>query len=83
MKTFAERKAALDRLGWKYHVETEYRGEVPRKPHDLEIFKSVRLPLTPRDWCRYKLSKDQDSRAYEEARMAWNEAAEYFGQNGE
>lgn len=51
MKNFAERKAALETLGWKYTVEKEYRGEAPREKHSLEIFKEVRLPLTPEDWC--------------------------------
>lgn len=54
MKTFAERKAALERLGWTARVHREYRGEPGkgRREHDLELFSSVDLPLTPRDWCR-------------------------------
>ncbi len=54
MRTFAERKAALDRLGWTVTVQREWRGrpDEGREEHDLELFSGVKLPLTARDWCR-------------------------------
>lgn len=53
MRTFAERRDALERLGWEVSVASEYRGKLPnREPHDLEIFSSVVLPLTGNDWVR-------------------------------
>lgn len=79
MKTFAERKATLERLGWKVSVETEYRGEVPRQPHNLEIFKSVRLPLTPRDWCRLCMRESEDYLSVETEEGTKCEYSEYVG----
>jgi hypothetical protein len=79
MKTFAERKAALERLGWKFHVETEYRGEVPRQPHDIELFKSVRLPLTPRDWCRLCMREGEDYLSIQTSDGERYENSEYVG----
>jgi len=53
MRTFKQRREALDRLGWKVTVATEYRGTPPnREQHDLDLFSHVRLPLTARDWVR-------------------------------
>lgn len=59
MRTFAERRAALERLGWKVSVATEYRGTPPdRREHELELFSYVRLPLTARDWVRLCVKDD-------------------------
>jgi len=60
METFAQRKAALERLGWTARVEREYRGKPGegRREHDLELFSSVDLPLTARDWCRLCMEED-------------------------
>jgi len=54
MKTFTEKKATLERLGWSVDVATEYRGKAgkDRKSYDLELFSSMELPLTAQDWCR-------------------------------
>lgn len=62
MKTFGEKKAAFERLGWHVSLVDEYRGEpgVDRKTYDLDLFSSVRLPLTGQDWCRLCMGDDAE-----------------------
>lgn len=62
MKTFGEKKAALERLGWRVSLADEYRGKpgVDRQKHDLDLFSYVRLPLTPQDWCRLCMGDDAE-----------------------
>lgn len=81
METFAERKAALERLGWKYSLEYEYRGEVGkgRQSYDLELFTSVRLPLTPRDWCRLCMREGDEYLGVETEKGTRYEDSEYVG----
>lgn len=48
---FEKRCEYLKRLGVKYCQAFEYRGKPPnRERHDLEIFISVELPFTARQW---------------------------------
>ena len=81
MKTFADRKAALERLGWQITVRDEYRGEAgkDRVSHNLELFSSVRLPLTPRDWCRLCMREGEDYLSIPTSEGPRHEDSEYIG----
>jgi hypothetical protein len=51
MSEFNARVKMLEALGVEYRVEHEYRGEPPdRTDYPLEIFRSVKLPLTYAEW---------------------------------
>jgi len=81
MKTFAERRAALEKLGWQIDLESEYRGKpgVDRERYGLELFDSVRLPLTPRDWCRLCMREGEQYLAVETEEGTRYERSEYIG----
>jgi len=51
-RTFTENATLLTKLGVEFRRAYEYRGEVGagRKSCDLDLFTSVRLPLTPEEW---------------------------------
>jgi len=52
MDEFEQRVRMLETLGVEYHVEQEWRpNEPPREPHPIQVFKSVKLPLRPAEWC--------------------------------
>jgi hypothetical protein len=52
MTEFERRIKLLNLLGAEWTQDYEYRGEYPnRNKHELEIFKSVKLPLQPAEWC--------------------------------
>lgn len=59
MNTFAERKDALERLKWEFVLE-----EPPYDTQDLELFKFVRLPLTPYEWCRLCMRDENEDSEY-------------------
>ncbi len=49
---FETRVKMLEGLGIEFVLEQEWRPEKPpREPHDLDIFRSVLLPLTAEEWC--------------------------------
>lgn len=49
---FADAKALFEECGIRYGLEYEYRGkEDDRHRHELDVFTSVEIPLTPLDWC--------------------------------
>ena len=52
MATFRARSALLKHLSIQYTQDQEWRGEVGpnRKPHKVEVFQRVRLPLSPIEW---------------------------------
>lgn len=48
---FQARERLLGEFGIQYTTQHEYRGKTPeRRPVDLQLFKSVVLPLTAEDW---------------------------------
>lgn len=62
MSEFDHRVKLLKALGVEFTQEYEYRGEHPtRKQYSLEIFRSVKLPLLPIEWCALFM---QDGGAY-------------------
>jgi hypothetical protein len=57
MDEFDRRVGMLAALGAEVTFEEEYRPEEPpRSPHPLKLFKSVKLPLTAREWCELFMS---------------------------
>jgi hypothetical protein len=57
MDEFDKRVAMLAALGAEVTFEEEYRPrDPPRSPHPLKLFKSVKLPLTAREWCELFMS---------------------------
>lgn len=50
MDSFETRAKYLEDLGVEYYCEEEYRGEVPRQPFKLNLFRNVRLPFSPEQW---------------------------------
>lgn len=57
---FAEAKAILDDGGIEYGLEYEYRGKGDERQRvELEIFRSIQLPLTPKDWIRLCMRESQ------------------------
>jgi len=50
--TFQDRSTLLDKYGIKWTQDQEWRGEVGpnRKPHPIEVFQRVLLPLSPVEW---------------------------------
>jgi hypothetical protein len=52
MDEFDKRVGMLAALGAEVTFVEEWRPEEPpREPHPLKLFKSVKLPLTAREWC--------------------------------
>ena len=52
MDEFEQRVRMLETLGVEYRSEQEWRPqEPPRSPHPIKVFKSVKLPLRPAEWC--------------------------------
>lgn len=52
MTTFRVRSRLFKHLSIQYSQDQEWRGEVgpDRKPHPVEVFQRVRLPLSPMEW---------------------------------
>jgi hypothetical protein len=57
MDEFDKRVGMLAALGAEATFEEEWRPlEPPRNPHPLKLFRSVKLPLTSREWCELFMS---------------------------
>jgi len=58
---FKKRMDYLDSFGIKYRLKTEYRGKgEDRAEYFLQLFNSVELPLTPKEWCSIAMSEGEN-----------------------
>jgi hypothetical protein len=57
---FEKRVKMLKDLGVEYHLEQEYRPEEPpRSPHPIQVFRSVKPPFRPQEWCHLFMKDGQ------------------------